>query len=311
MAYTLDPNNTPNPLLPWNRVFTCLSIEQFNSIYDALDFPFRPLEDVRLIAHDFAFTYYKLLARHPESEYRKPVERLVECGEINTYNLLSGTMPSDPSVKLREVLFENTFSHLERLGYAEAIYQWGKQTQTYIRFADRLKLANIDVIAGWCNLLRVWAVLQWLEQPLSPNDTTLYSDDWEKIIAKWKPFYVDYQPQPLTTAPLSLPQSTRLALQAHILHHEARRLHFMTAVEQMMNSPKTDWEDFVLRQVATYADYKNEGRYRINLQIGRMIVQLLSAAEMTVLEEWAAQHAHQYRGLKVPFPRFDDFNSND
>src|SRR4051812_12478840 len=113
MIYKLDPNRASSPLLYWNHVFASVSTKLFGLVYDKLDFPFSPSEVLRQIAHDY------IIAR--ETLYEETVP------ESARIDFLEGIMPNDSYQEKCEILFANTFLSLEKEGYGEIIYQWGRE----------------------------------------------------------------------------------------------------------------------------------------------------------------------------------------
>src|SRR5688500_13862445 len=101
MIYKLDLTPRPNPLQPWMYIFMSLSIKQFNYIYDKLDFPFTPPEDLQQIARDFSITQQIIL--------HNPVP------ESPSVDLLEGGLSTNSYKELYNILFTNTFTHLERM----------------------------------------------------------------------------------------------------------------------------------------------------------------------------------------------------
>jgi hypothetical protein len=112
MPYTLD-SSFRSPLIPWTHIFWCLSIKQFSQVYEYLDFPFDPPESVRQIAHDYSLTWFMM--RQGE-DYAHVREILRSTGETSSIDLLEGGSPNDSFVQRRNMLFTNTFAHLERVG---------------------------------------------------------------------------------------------------------------------------------------------------------------------------------------------------
>jgi hypothetical protein len=278
-----------------------LSIRQFRQVYEELEFPFDPPADVRELAHDFGFTYETL---SPNSEYAALLENLLRHGEVTTYDLLEDTSPDDSYPKRRDALFTNTFTQLERIGYAEAIYAWGKQTRTYLKYTDRQRYIDSDALDGWCNLLREWAVLEWVKQPTSLTDSHQH---WDKLIAKFAPIYERVN-LTLEHLPLSLVSRTRLL--EIVLHHETRKQALYSTTDQIMAFPKSLWEEFALGPGGSYTSFQLEGRHRINLREWSTILNALSVDDIYILDQWALKDTYRWRKLKIPLPDFRTLNTN-
>ena len=90
MLYQLDPNIKNNPLYAWFKIFQSLSSPYFDEVYELLEFPFEPPDDLQQIAHDFAFTYM-LIMQNPE--YANMLDELLNASnsEVNVFDLLVGT----------------------------------------------------------------------------------------------------------------------------------------------------------------------------------------------------------------------------
>jgi hypothetical protein len=301
MIYKLD--TFPHVIIPWRDVFFCLSIKQFSQAYDVLDFPFVPPEDLRQVAHDFAFMLEVMMRNE---EYAIHLENLLRNNETAALNLLEFTTPEDSYPKRRDALFENTFSHLERLGYAEAVYHWGKQFHSYYKYAHRQKYLDFYVLRTLRLLLRFWAVEESLKQPVS-TEHELYSSDWEEFIARWSPVYANS-----ILVPLELSKTSRTTLQAIMLHHETKEMKLRETMDRVRASPKSLWEDYALYAGGAYLSIVLEGRFRIDLREWKLIVDALSVDEIHILEQWALQNnGRRHLDLRVPFPDFSILNTNE
>jgi hypothetical protein len=284
MIYELDTVSSRNPLIPWIYIFRSLSIPQFQEVYAKLNFPVNPTDDLRRLARDFVIAF--------DIHLGNPIT------ETASIDLLHGTSLKDGVRKKAEILFTNMFSHLERMGYAKAIFDWGKHTSDYYEYE------NVKQLGSWCSLLLKWAVLEQVRQPILPKDE-LYSRDWEEVMAKWMPIYTRKPPEPfkqMRLEQLPLWEDASLTLRATILHYEAERLHFETVLEQILASSKSTWEDFVLRSGGSYIWMKGEAIFRIHLREWKTIVDKLSADEMSILEAWGLKDT--YHKIKTPLQNF-------
>lgn len=190
------------------------------------------------------------------------------------------------------------FLYLEQMGYAAAIYNWGKHS------SDHYEYESVRQLIRWCSLLLKWAILEQDRKPISRNHK-LYTDDWNDVIAKWTPSYTRVPPEPfkqMTIDLLPLSEESSLALRATILQHEAERTYLETTLEIFLDAPKSTWEDDVLRSGGSYIWMENEGRFRINLREWNAIIRMLSTDEMTILEQWGLKDT--YHKLKTPMPSF-------
>jgi hypothetical protein len=276
MIYKTGIIANQTPLSYWNYVFLTLSTRQFSQFYEKLDFPFNPPNDLREIAHDFVVTRESKLGNV-----------LVETVSID---LLKGVSPNESYLKSYKPLFENTFFYLEKRGYAEAVYKWGNQTCNYYQNI------YIEGLNALCRLLRKWAILEWSKQPIT-SAHPLYSSEWQHLIAKWQPIYIN------NLAPLELSVHASTALQKIILQHEIRRMEFEQILDIINAAEKSEWEKFALLEQIWI---KNEGRFRIDLREWNMITDTLSDEEVLLLGHWALQHRNQehYHDLKFPLPNF-------
>jgi hypothetical protein len=282
MIYIPDANVSPNRLIPWIYIFGGLSIPQFSQVFEDLNFPIKPTEVLRQLAHDFVIGYHTNLGN--------PIKASASI------DLLEGVSLNDALDKRVDVLFANTFSRLEQMGYAEFIYAWGKNTADYFNHED------VQQLAAWCRLLLKWAVLEQVNNPVSP-DHEAYSTEWEIVIAKWLPIYTRTPPEPFikrTLAPLILSKEARLNLMKIVLQFEAKRERVEATLEQMLAAEKSEWEDFMLRSGGVWLWMKGEGRSQKNLAELNLIAEKLSANEIVILNEWAL--ADTYHKIKMPLP---------
>lgn len=287
MVYKLDTGVSRNGLLiPWNYIFRSLSIPQFSQVFESLRFPFSPTEKLRQLAHDFVIAF-EINLGHP-------------APEAAFIDLLEGVSPSDPSAKRSEALFTNTFSYLEKMGYAPLIYDWGRHTSDFYNYED------VKQLGSWRSLLLKWAVLEQVEHPMQIENKGLSSSDLDIVLAKWKDTYTRIPPEPFTKrtfAPLPVLEETRLNLLTTILQSEAKQIRFEAVLDQILVSAKVgEWEDIVLRSGVGYIWMKGEAKFRRNLEDWNTITKKLPADEMEILTTWALKDT--YHKLKLPLPDF-------
>lgn len=282
MSYELVRSSSPNPLIPWIYVFRSLSLARFQEVYDKLNFPVVPSENLRQLSKDFVIAYETNLGG--------------VVSETASIDLLEGISPSDDYKKRRETLFNNMFLQLEQMGHAEAIYKWVRHTADYYKYRD------VFQASVWCILLLKWAILEQVKQPI-PKDHDLYSDDWSDLVAKCTPIYTRIPRPPfkqLVIETLPLSEESNLALRALIFQHEAVHLHFQNILEEILIVPEDSWEDSVLRSGGCYMWLKLEGRFRLRVQELNAIVEMLSVNEMDILKTWGIKDS--YHKLEIPIP---------
>lgn len=274
MIYKLDSIPKPNPLIPWVRIFGSLSIKQFLQVYDKLGFPFRPDKNVRQIAHDFAIA--EQILRHNSTPEKASID------------LLGSTYSGDTYKQQRDILFANTFAQLEKIGYAEPIYHWGKQT------TDFQNPINVNSFAAMSNLLRMWAVFEHKEQPHSYNDS---SDEIEDLVSKWISVYDQSPSKPLDALHLSL--ISRSMMQSIVMNQEIRRSNLEATLLSINDAPKTKWEEFAYDIIAIGGIWiRLEGNFSINTVMWKELVENLSSDEIRMVEQWALQHKDRFSWLK-------------
>jgi len=287
MIYKLDTDSVRRRILiPWNYIFGSLSIPQFSHVFEDLHFPFKPTEQLRQLAHDFVIAFEINLGHLPP--------------ETAFIDLLKGISPNDPSAKRFEILFANTFSYLEKMGYAPLIYDWGRHTSDFYNYDD------VNKLGAWRSLLLKWAVLEQVEHPIQLENEGLYSSDWDIVLTKWKDVYTRVPPEPftkITFAPLPVLEETRLTLLTTILQSEAKQIRLEAILDQILvSAQESEWEDFVLRSGGGYIWMKGEATFRNNLEDWNTITEKLSVDEMEILTTWALKDT--YHKIKLPLPDF-------
>lgn len=125
MIYKLD--STPYSLYPWKKIFASFSIQQFGQIYNRLAFPFAPSDNLRQLAHAFVLAD-AVMRRNPDNE--TALNAILNDSNIAKISnkLVENVAPDTPLLAMQEILFANMFAHLEKMGYAELIYRWGRET---------------------------------------------------------------------------------------------------------------------------------------------------------------------------------------
>jgi hypothetical protein len=275
MTYQFDIRPASKSLFNWSKTFSCLSTQQFGLVYDYLDFPIRPSDELRQLARDFSIAFYANINR------KRP--------ELPGINLLEGVSPFDTWENRIKALFTNTFNRLENMGYAKMIYQWETLTSDYYGWSNQQSLND------FCRLIRVWTVFEWLKQPIS-SEHELYSSDWNRTITRLAPIYAPNENWKIV--PMNISTETSTKLQIIVIQHETRHMLFSGTLNQIELSPKSDWEEFAFDRIWTGL----EGNFHINLQEWKKIAATLSDDDISLLEQWALQHKDHYRDLKFPLP---------
>lgn len=255
-------------LLPWKHLFGSLSLPQFKLVSDLLDFPVEPTDELRQLGHDFVVAYYTFLGRH----LREPV----------SVNLLEGISPDNTRERQAEIIFANTFSHLDRMGCAKAIHDWSK-TDT-----GQYPSEDVRQLFLWFILLMRWLVLEQHKHPISPEQTS-DSSDWDLVLTKWVPVYTLVPPEGFTShilEPLEIGAATRAFLQSVIFQAEAKYLRLETLLEPIFQSATDGWGAFVLRTGGCYTWMNLEGQFRTQLWAWKRIAARLTPDELRVLEQW-------------------------
>jgi hypothetical protein len=299
MNYEFNLERTPM-LLPWYHVFQMLSIQQFCQVYDLLDFPFCPPDDLRQIAHDFVLILGVMMGDKGERTGALSwLKVLLHYGETVSVYLLHGTPPDAPYEEKRDALFKNTFTTLERLGYANVVYEWGKETDIYLKYANHEKYLFISSLSSWCTKLKHWdTAIRRPPKPPAPPEPKIYTDEWWELMEKRPKRFV--KPE----KPLLLSDNSRKALQDIIQEFEARKTRIETTINQFMEAPKSRWEEYILKWRLGNMRMRHEGQMRINLQQWGAILDTLSPEDMNILNEWAIQYQDESPRFKVPLPDF-------
>jgi hypothetical protein len=190
------------------------------------------------------------------------------------------------------------------MGYAEALYRWATQTDTYCKYANKDHYFDLEALNDWFRFLREWAVLEWLEQHFSA-EAGQDSGDWKALIDEFVPIYTR-KPTPgfpeWTLEALPIVGISRTKLQTTILNHESQKLYVQTTMDAVFESPKTAWEDYAMRPGGAYTWIKLEGCMRINFRAWKTILEILSAEERQLLGQWVLQHQEQRRSTRSDRP---------
>lgn len=300
MTYEFSLNVKLGIALAWYRVFSILSVQQFCQVYDLLDFPFCPPDDVRQIAHDFVLIRDVMLGDKGESTgASRWLKVLLHYGETVSVYLLHGTPPDAPYKEKRDALFRNTFAYLERLGYAEVVYEWGKHTGSYWQHAHRESYSAILCLSDWCIKLKHWdTAMRRPPKPSEPPEPKIYTDEWWELMEKRPKWPV--KPK----KPLLLSNNSQKLLQDIIQEFEARKTRLEISINQIMEVPKSRWEEYILKWNLGDTYIRQEGRMRINLHQWAAILDTLSPEDMNILNEWAMQYHEESPRFIVPLPDF-------
>lgn len=282
MIYKLESGNGSKPILSWVYIFGILSLEHCSWVYADLNFPFSPTNDLREISQEFVVAYHTVLGN--------PILDSVSTDFTTSISL------KIPLQERYKILFENTFSRLDKMGYAETVYRWGKHT------SDFCKYENVKSLRAWCRLLYQWAIANQINQPIN-YPSTFYSPDWAIVLAKWSDIWGK-----MSFEDLPLNNESRLAVQSTSLNYQAMYLRFETAWENFGDLPKSKWDDFVLRSTGTFIWTLNEGRFQSDLMLWKTILNSLSSYEIQGLEQWSLLHENRSNERKIPSPRLVDFN---
>lgn len=142
-------------------------------------------------------------------------------------------------------------------------------------------------------------VLEWIKQPISPKEER-YSSDWDTLIDKYTPIYAGELSTSFTRIsinPFPLSKETSREVQTIVLDHETQKMSLNITMDHIMESPKSLWEDFVLRNNGADSWIRLEGQYRTNLKAWKIIGNMLSDDEMYNLEKWGNQHKEMFPDL--------------
>jgi hypothetical protein len=275
------------PLFPWNRIFSMLSIPQFTRVYQYLDFPFYPTEALMQIAKDYCVTDVLLF---PNPEYATAIASIVEV-ESPLMDLL-GDLSGDASYMAKKIaLFENTFLRLEKAGYADTVYQWGKMNAEYYPHIQR------NALNAWIHLLRDWAGQRW-QLELQSVECGLKTDELAALFETWQVGSEGFEPMPL-------PDEISNKIMCIIIRHKFMEFQLDRVMDEIWRGSKTVWEDFALRAGAAYISIGIEGRFKIRFREWRSIATVLTSNELEQLEEWTLSTASQRRkekGFIIPLP---------
>ncbi|MBC7870472.1 MAG: hypothetical protein H7Y09_06500 [Chitinophagaceae bacterium] len=140
MNYKLIKQKHHSGLFLWSHPFFMISTDLFKSVYPVLEFPFDPPVEVQHLAHDIALLSVQELKALGVGV---PVESLKT--PFNLYEgFVEGLDADTVQSRSDEILFENTFKHLQQLGYAQALYTWGKQSHNF--YALEKELTNWSLL---------------------------------------------------------------------------------------------------------------------------------------------------------------------
>lgn len=236
--FSYQLNNSDEIVDIWLWAFEGLSVTQFTQITELLRFPFPPPYNLRNISKDFAISYHKYLGK---------------------------SLPEQPSVQLSESLddddaeldiWNNTFINLNKLGYAEVVYEWVKEL-------DRLDKKQDSIVhfgSHWDNLLEDWS--------LNPTNPTFI--------------------------PVSLSALTTASLQAIILRATTKYYKARIKLEQIhVSHKKSQWEQYAFDVLRVGSWLSLQVQSIIYATKWEAIMNLLSHHEISILETWGWQHLNK------------------
>ena len=251
MDYNLD---YPDEVIDiWSRVFEALSVGQFDLYWKDVGFPFPLPHDLQEIARNFVLAYLIDLGR--------------SIPEQPSIQLRDASNPDDPLV----MIWNNTFQHLQKLGYADTVYRWGKQTYR-----------NYD---GQNN-------------PVADITT-----DWDGLLGRWTldPTYPEF-------IPLDLPEQIVLKLQLIVIRNYAKSLQLRLRVEEVKQLRKNTWEQYAFEVLQVGSWLSNEARFVAGVAKWKTIFELLSDEEISMLEKWGEQQFEKMDiHRSIPLARFKLF----
>jgi hypothetical protein len=118
----------------WKWVFEVLSVSHFKKLWIQLGFELPPSNALQTFAQEAVLNYHLYLSR---KVFRQPSIQLIDL-DID-HPLLS--------------LWTNTFFYLDKLGYGDAVYQWGSRTHSNCRNENNQINHGLEID----RLLRDWA----------------------------------------------------------------------------------------------------------------------------------------------------------
>lgn len=290
-----NPHTVRTETFRWVKLFFTLSIKQFNQVYEILELPIQPTDELRQIAKDFALTYKIFM---DGEEHRTALAHVLSV-EAPSQDLLKGIPHDAPLVTKKDALFTNTFARLEQIGYANELYNWSRHTRDFYQHPD------VEELALRCSLLRWWATEKWFSTSQSPS-CEYDADLWQQTLTLLQPYN---RPSKQVLPPLPLPNELLEKLQCIIFYHEAQDMRLRSITDTFLTAPTSIWENFALRAGGAGTWIPSEGYLKINLREWQMIVNMLSSDEMLTLEEWVVQNRPQpsrlpthLQQLVIPFP---------
>lgn len=274
--YKLDQNNDM-PLLPWDHVFSTLSLSSIGLFYKLLRFPAQPPKELRQIARDFVIIFAQ--------------ERGVDCPFALLNNLL---ISNDTNLDRNQVLFHNVFRILEKQSVADVVYKWAINTHHNYDFRD---IANLF---AWGHLMRECAVTQVAKNGISPNNR-IPSGKIALLINHWMRIYRS-NPLGLPDVPPPMLSESQLATFYNIIFQfEYERLELKDTIDLIKSSTQTKWDRFVVRGILLQGWISIEGKFRIGLDEWNTISSELDTKE---IERWVKKHGGHYPDLEIPLPSF-------
>jgi hypothetical protein len=211
----------------WIRVFEALSLEHFENFSSTLEFTTPVSNELKETAKAFSLSVLKYLGRNTPQELDTP---LFIHSEV------------DPLIQI----WNNTFSQLKSIGYAEAVYSWGQKTY---RLSTDPRLSSIS---DWDILLTDWA--------LDSNDP------------KWMPIQLSF--------------GTIAKLQSIIMQYEAYAQQMRFDIKQIQEEPYDAWEEYSFNTLQILAWLNIIGQSEIRFAKWSTIFLTLSFEELRILDRW-------------------------
>jgi hypothetical protein len=291
MPYNVD---SLAQLEPWLPIFMYFSVQQFEEVYEFLDFPTTPNDELRRVAYSFALNYLLLLFNRPDSELYNALQKHLSSlvTRINPTTMLEDISEVAPETQLQEI-FQQAFRKLDEMGVGKEIYEWSINTYKYNRILHVGNIRFFDSLSAWFSILRRWASIQWMRSPNSQNKEV--NKAWNTLKESYSSTFLkegagnnDYKSLPLS-------ESTKSYIQLEILTSSAEKLRFQNILKEMDHSSKNTWD----RLAFDFISFYHEGEYRLNIRSLSRLVASLSSKELEILNFWASQHMEEFLKLEL------------
>jgi hypothetical protein len=265
-------------LYPWYKIFTALSLPQFELFWQKLKFPFYPTDELRQISYDFSYKYVisrNLRAQKDALNVIKLLEN-IEIGAIFREEINQFSSPASLKIYLQSA-FNKTFVDLKKHNYKEGLYQWGVETYTYYKINDKNDYKNTGYLESWLSLFRRWAVAIWIVQE-------------KPILPKWKTFF-DYFTDVYRRSSVVIKENIPIVddktveyILELIISNEVEKFKIEENVYNAFSLTKNAWEDFAVSEVNTWLQL--ELRHRINRDVWNEIMNTISSDDKNELQNW-------------------------